>query len=315
MIQQFPPCLLILFILAWGSTKSCFKLAPFCSASGSACGPCPKQTQCVSICGARIIRHWYFGFLPKNSWPTPQKWVQQATATTTKKMPGCPLKKKTNICQTKEKIIRTNDRMGPKNTWTNEWPSNANYCKYQYYRITCITSNRLRLDLRLPVLNPSHLYQMQEHRQCGKAPINGHKVFLVGSPMIQQLSHADLIHLEGVKFPELCWNFNGQLQQLGTKGQKFHRVTGEVRKLDFPLSFAGKKYPTLTASLYIGVCEAFIKKISQIQMHTLYYYIIYIYIAISFLCIWYVYTYIYIHIHYIWYYTVGIYTYCKFLVI
>ena len=56
----------------------------------------------------------------------------------------------------------------------------------------------------------------------------------------QQLNHADLIHVEGVKFPELCWNLNGQLQQLGTKTPKFHRVTGEVGKFDFPLSFAGK---------------------------------------------------------------------------
>ena len=105
--------------------------------------------------------------------------------------------------------------------------------------------------------------------------------------MIQQLNHLDLINVKSEEFvktfkriilillkvftnsslrchwhlprlsnQELCWNFYGQLQQLGTKGPKFHRVTGEVRKLDFPFSFAGK---TFQPSLYvytICVCAA-----------------------------------------------------------
>ena len=65
------------------------------------------------------------------------------------------------------------------------------------------------------------------------------------------LNHVGFIHVERVKFLELCWNFNGQLQQLGNKSEVSHIDTGS-QKAWLPIVICWENIPT-PVCIYICV--------------------------------------------------------------
>ena len=91
-----------------------------------------------------------------------------------------------------------------------------------------------------------------------------------------------------VKFPELCWNFNGQLQQLGTKSE-VSLIDRAGQKAWLPIAICWENIPT---PVYLCMCAAFTNEISWDIIHTDAYTMLHFYISYciynKYICIHYI---------------------------
>ena len=92
-----------------------------------------------------------------------------------------------------------------------------------------------------------------------------------------------------VKFPELCWNFNGQLQQLGTKSE-VSLIDRAGQKAWLPIAICWENIPT--PCIFMHVCSIYKRDIMRYHTYRCVHYVALLYILLyiynKYICIHYI---------------------------